>query len=646
MLNGFFINSRNGVVSLPVLVSILAVVAIGFVLYASYPGYMNPDSVNQLTQIHTGKYSDWHSPFSTLVWAAIHEVIPGPFSFIILINVMIWGGIALLTIVFSRRVGLWSLAILAVPFLPGAFNFLGNVHKDVLLTAWLLAASVSGYMANRDGLSSRQRVAFLVAANLLLAAAFLTRMNSIFALLPILVYVNHRLGWRRNLVVSVMMLVLMPAAHLAILKLTQAHSSHPADSIKTFQLLGLSYIEGENLFPGKWSDEQSKRVVDACYTPIQWDTAALWGKCDFINRQLGRQKLWGSERLTGKWIAEALRHPLGLYSIMSATFHKSLFDPNSRSMFYKPGKSDLFDWEVKTDPPRFATKLVQAYVTSSYNDRLGRPVVFVVIALVALVFLIGTRTRVSEEDLFAITVICSGLIYLLSYLFVTVSAEYRYFYWSAYSIYLGTVIILISTGIKAREVDGYSFVKRLKYALILLLAIAAGSVGGSTGLPPLYRQVSLTPLDERGVTLRTLGRASTPDWMGTGIRGDLSPHDWQVDKQGLFKANSSNGTLTTTLATQGMAIEVEFVTGKGSGRVRIESDGYSEVIDLASTSGERKVYIWPRFEQRITNHSTLWLTPLTTLLYGILAIVFVVWIDSRNKPAWTVPGRFVSVSHE
>ncbi|MBT3047932.1 MAG: hypothetical protein G8D61_10725 [gamma proteobacterium symbiont of Ctena orbiculata] len=612
---------------------VLVLSAILFVLYASYPGYLNPDSTNQLTQIHTQRYSDWHAPFSTLVWSLIHALVPGPFGFVVLVNLLIWGSLAALALSYSRRVGALSIAILIVPMLPGAFNMLGNVHKDVLLVGWLLAAAVFGYLANRDGAPRGKRAFFLVVANLLLLAGFLTRLNTVFAIIPLLLYINHGLGWRRNLLAATVMLLLMPTLHGSLLTLTRAERSHPGDSIKTYQLLGLSYMEGSNLFPGEWSDDQARRIVESCYTPIQWDTAALWGKCGFIHKQLMRQKLWGSDRLTRAWMGAVLDNPLALFRLNSASFHKSISDPNSRAMFYKPGESELFHWEVDTDPPRLATRLVQGYVTSPLNDLLGRPLLFALLAMIGLTLLIHSRAEINGEGLFAMALLCSGLVNILSYFLVTVSAEYRYFYWSGFSVYLGMAItvfsLLLSDGVgRGRAIGNWTI-----GALILLLGTGVGLVATADPLPPVERRLSLTPMDQRRVVLKGLQRASKPAWMGVNVEGELSPHGWQTDEHGRLSGNSSSGVLMASLATQGLALELVLSTGRERGRVLIESDGYSELVDLTSAkAGERIVTIRPAAAQRIEANHSPWSSPLKALGYCLLTMLFLSRLASRNRP--------------
>jgi hypothetical protein len=299
-----------------------ALLGFAFVLHASYPGYLNPDSVSQLKQVMNGAYDDWQSPFLKLLWSVLVKLIPGPVGFIVLNNVLIWGAILALALAMRRFIGAWSILLVAVPFFPGVFNFLGNVHVDAMLAAWLLAAASTAYISRRENVSERMRLVLQILANLFIIAAFLTRLNVIFSLVPLLLYANARLGLRRNLLLCLALIVAMPVLNMLQNKILEVTPLSAADSIKVYNLLALSYYERRNLFPGEWTESQSRDIVNACYSPVQWDTA--WtGQCGFIYAELQRQQLWGSPQLTRAWLREIFGHRGAYFSMLAATFKKA-----------------------------------------------------------------------------------------------------------------------------------------------------------------------------------------------------------------------------------------------------------------------------------------------------------------------------------
>lgn len=606
-------------------------------LYANYPGYMNPDSISKLNQIYSGNYNDWHAPFVTLAWSVFHTLLPGPFGFIVLTHLLIWGSLAALFYPLHSQFRRWALLVFIIPFLPGALNFLGNVHKDALLAGWLLLASILAHLAHLNSASLPQRITYQSLANILLLFAFLTRSNAIFAILPILFYANAHIKIKYNVLISFFIIILMPVLSTSILKLTNAHSTHPGDSVKTYHLLGLSYLEGRNLFPGQWTEEQTKKITESCYTPVQWDSAALWGKCSFIHESLLDQGLWGSSTLTKTWVKETLGHPLSTLTIMSATFYRSLLTPNSKVMFYKHGDKHFRHWEVKTDPPRLATQLLHRYVNSTINDYLGRPWFFAGISMLGLVIILKLNLLTTAYGLFAFISFSSGLVYLLSYLLTTVSAEFRYFYWSGISAYLGAVMLFFAWRQNEKITDRITISAKaqqwLSVTALSLVAITGGIVLAYQQLPPLNRTISITPLEDKPVALNYLRKASTPNWMGLKLGGTVEPHQWTTDVEGVITGTRQSGTLTTTIATFGQAIEVGYKTGPEYGKALVNIDEQTLTVNLAQpVATDTSTYLWQTPDKLITNHYQAWLWPVKVFIFSSLILLSLLWF-SKRKPA-------------
>ncbi|MES9812640.1 MAG: hypothetical protein ABW159_07200 [Candidatus Thiodiazotropha sp.] len=257
---------------------------------------------------------------------------------------------------------------------------------------------------------------------------------------------------------------------------------------------------------------------------------------------------------------------------------------------------------------------------------------FAIAAIIGLGLLTCFRGVIDEHELFAIAVMCSGLINLLSYLLVTVSAEYRYFYWSGFSIYIGFAITLISIVSKNNDRQGYPFSYRMKLTVFALIGIAVGLVASAEMLPAIKRQVSVTPIDTKLVTVKNIGRASTLNWMGHRIDGVVSNHTWIIDKDGFYNGTISDGVLTTTVPTHGLAIEVEFGTGREMGRALVESGQFEKVVDLSSPpAGSKTIYIRPSPMHGIEQHGSLWMGPMSAAIYSLASFLFLAWIGGQFK---------------
>jgi hypothetical protein len=557
----------------------IALLGFSFVLHASYPGYLNPDSVLQLKQVMSGAYDDWQSPSMKLLWSGLVKLIPGPFGFIVLNNVLIWGATLALALAMRRFIGVWSILLVAVPFFPGAFNFLGNVHVDAMLVAWLLAAASTAYISRRENVSARMRLVLQILANLFIVVAFLTRLNAIFSLVPLLLYANARLGLRRNLLLCMALIVAMPVLNTLQSKILEVTPLSVADGIKVYNLLALSYHERRNLLPGEWTEPQSREIVNACYSPVQWDTA--WtGQCGFIYAELQRQQLWGSSQLTRVWLHEIFDHPVVYFSALAATFKRSMFEPNSRSMLYQT--PNPWNWKVADNPPRPTTELAQHYIRSAFNDQASRPWVYVLLSVLGIVLLFRTRAAATEEGRFALAILTSGLVYLLTYFVFNVSAEYRYFYWCGFATYIGFVVALAS-GISRRRAARRSEKPDalLRVPSLLIAALAAALVVFPYHLPTERRIVTITPLGPEPAMISGVHNAATPKWMGHNFEGRIESTAWVREGAG-YRSSRAYNPLVVELETLKQDIDVVVVTGPGMGSVTVEGAGFQRRMDTAA----------------------------------------------------------------
>lgn len=572
----------------------IALLGFAFVLHASYPGYLNGDSLHQLKQTFSGQIDDWHSPTVILLWSMLHKLLPGPAGFMVFNNVLIWMAAAILALAMRHRIGAWSILLAAVPLFPGLFNYLGNVHVDAMLVAWLMATACAAYISRRENISARMRLVMWILANLFIVAAFLTRLNAIFCLVPLLLYANARLGLRRNLLLCVVLIVAMPVLYKAqntVLKVTEGA---PSESIKVYNLLALSYYERRNLFPGKWTEQQSRDIVNACYSPVQWDTAWV-GRCRFIVDELNWQKLWGNPELTRTWLREVLSHPASYFSVLAATFKRSMFEPNSRAMLYNT--PNRWNWEVADNPPRPSTELAQRYIRSEFNDQAGRPWVYASLSALGIVLLFRTRAVASEEGRFALAILASGLIYLLTYFVFNISAEYRYFYWCGFAAYIGLVVALASASAGLHRRSARQSEKPdalLRIPSLTIAALATALVAFPYHLPTERRIVTVTPLDLKPVILTGVHNAATPKWMGLNFEGQVEPMAWVREGAG-YRSIQPYRPLVVELETLKQDVDVVLATGPGMGAVAVEEAGFYRRLDTsADQTGSTTVSLPPQ----------------------------------------------------
>src|SRR5262245_46797906 len=89
---------------------ILLVAAIAVVAYA-FPGYLNFDAADQLSQAPTGSYGDWHPPMMAAYWAVLDGVVRGPAPMLLLqVGLFLFGLHDLVRARFAPNAAAWITA--------------------------------------------------------------------------------------------------------------------------------------------------------------------------------------------------------------------------------------------------------------------------------------------------------------------------------------------------------------------------------------------------------------------------------------------------------------------------------------------------------------------------------------------------------
>jgi len=159
-------------------------------LLINYPGFMSPDSSDQLIEARNGVYSDWHPPFIAFLWHFTDRIIEGSFGMLLLLTALIWLGTFLVTLYWfnKERFTLLSLFPALIVFYPPLFGISGTIWKDNFMWAFLMMAI--GAAGSLEPVSSTRRwvsyVKLAIIASLLLMA-MLARHNAVFAAVPIMI---------------------------------------------------------------------------------------------------------------------------------------------------------------------------------------------------------------------------------------------------------------------------------------------------------------------------------------------------------------------------------------------------------------------------------------------------------------------------
>jgi hypothetical protein len=612
-------------------ICIVAVLGFAFIVRASYPGYLHADNVYQLTEIRDGKYYDWQPPFIAVLWIGLMKFLPGPSGILVLDNLLIWGTLAAIALGVRRWVGGWALLIFTIPFMPGILNFMGHANRDIMLTAWILAAFACAFWANAENVDGKKRIILQILVGVFAIVAFLVRANAVFALLPLLLYACHRLGWRRNLLACLLAVGMMPALQSGLGRLMNVYHAYPGDSIKTYHLMALSYFDDKNLFPGAWTEEESRRIAEGCYSPNQWENAAHWRRqreCGMIHWNMAAvYNLWGSDSLTKAWLWAAATNPVGTYAAMAATFHLAMRTPNSSLILTPPPREPgVTHWEV-SPPFRRTTRAAHAWMQSDFNLTLGKPWVFAAVLAGCMTLLLVLRVAETRLGLFTLALAGSGAIYLLTYFPFNVSAEFRYFHWSGTAAWLGLFMTAVAWfARKDGERRALPDVARLGTCMII--AAVAALVATPFELPMEQRTVTVIPEGEGTLTVSSLRTASRPLWMGN-FEGEISTPDWQWDERGAHSANIQR-PLRATFKTLHQDVRVGLQSGPDGGKARIEDGETVKFVDTrADAPGEIFVDLPPQGTWTRQERQGSWLAPLRTVLYFAALAALLYWLSGK-----------------
>ena len=116
------------------------VLGLGFALFVLYgfPGYMSTDSVNQLVEARTGRYSDGNPPLMSFEWRQLDRIVSGPLLMMLLQVALFLGGLYVIVrkILAPRQAAWTSVAIL---MFPPVLTTMPVIWKDSQMAAFLIA---------------------------------------------------------------------------------------------------------------------------------------------------------------------------------------------------------------------------------------------------------------------------------------------------------------------------------------------------------------------------------------------------------------------------------------------------------------------------------------------------------------------------
>jgi hypothetical protein len=417
-------------------VLLMLLLAAGFLLtvVVFYPGYITVDAQYVYDDAKGGRLGDWQSPAMGALWLLIDPMAPGSVSMFLLTTVLYWTSFTMLAFIALRRSVWLGLLTPFAALLPPAFFFLGMIGRDVLFgIVWLTSGMLAFFFATSR---AYLRAPMQLFALLLVIFGVLLRPNAIPAASVLVAYVMWpaRLDFRRAVIafapVMLALVVLVPVVYYGVLG---AKRQNPLHSILVFDLGGITYFTGENQFPVSWTAEQTAMLRSSCYDPVRWDSYWHVPPCPFVMQRLERPDdvIFGKPLLVQAWRHALIAHPLA-YLAHRATFMGQFL---ARSNLVLP----YLDWEkpgaTYGQGGAFQAMLrLHQVLAPSF---LFRPGLWLILAVAIAAW--AWPGRQQPNGAFAVAVTSCAAVYVASFFFFGVAADFRYAYWCVLAVISGGI---------------------------------------------------------------------------------------------------------------------------------------------------------------------------------------------------------------
>lgn len=406
---------------------IIAMCVAGFALtlWVFWPGVMTFDARYLYMDMAKGFYGDWQSPVMIVLWRLVDPIAPGPGSLLLLTSALYWLAFGIVAIAVAKRAPRVALLLPVLALSPPAFVFVGIIWRDVLFgVAWLLAA---GLVFATAGRAARLRLAMQAVALVLLAFGVLLRPNALAAAPLLLAYIlwPAQFQWKRAAILYVpAALALFGMVQLVYYGVLGAMRQHPLHSIMVFDLGGISHFAKDNVFPGTWTADENKLIVDGCYNPLAWDVYWTQQPCLFVMQHLESDKIFASPVLAEAWTHALVKHPIAYAQHRLTYMATFLFGSDNLTMWTR----DLDDGNkvIFADNPRLmALNAIHDALLPTPLFRAGAWLLFDVVLCG-----FAWRRRDTPEGAFALGTSGAAVLYVMTFLTVGVATDFRYAFWA------------------------------------------------------------------------------------------------------------------------------------------------------------------------------------------------------------------------
>ena len=410
------------------------------VIAYAFPGYMNWDSGAQLFQARTGAIQDWYPPLMAGYWKLIDGVVSGPVGMLLLqTSLFLWGLYAVLATRLEARTA--AIVAAALMLFPPILTPMAAVWKDAQMAGFLMAGLALTLRPTR-----RARVLGVF----LLIMGTGVRDNAAAALPPLCLLVCGTWGFRRRAIAFAaavgLCLGVVGASMVINRELTRVHTHPWYRTVALMDLAGtichagpMSDAELEDLLAGTGHIDVHGIQDKICsiYTPRVWFALSqgdlrYWVDPADKEERLARRAAWW--RVIREHPIAYLEHRADVTAELLGLTDEPVWEPVCQTV--EPNDNHRaalhHDFSLSWFQRTAGAAFVWLGTTIAY-----RPWAYAVLSLVFFGWALARRDR------FLLAVLGSGLLYELSYFFVTAAPDFRYSHWMVVCCAIAGVTIAI-----------------------------------------------------------------------------------------------------------------------------------------------------------------------------------------------------------